>query len=737
MKQCHFTIKRIVAPLLIAALFAGLFGCGKAPAAVHVAAGAKAVQPEDAQAQLHQFDAESLAQVSSSGLITLLFDESTCAVAVKTQTGSVLWSALPQQADGDTTAHVVGVDVLHNGQKYALNSQDNAVAFGSVSYTKSDDGIRVIYVLSDSAAHLSDVIEGGAKDAKPAADGSLRIQIIVDYELKDGCLYASLSWSNLGDGEDVVTNIGFLKYFGATAQAQQNDFLLVPDGSGAVIETAVDELLEPISVAVYGSDAGGSTALTSVVAAFGQRQGNEAIAAVIQAGDAVSVIQAAKAGGEEPFNRVGADFLITPCEEKDGELYYAPKAAYTDEITVCYRFLNENNASYAGIAAVCREMLIRDYTLSTRTVKKQEDVPVMIQVIGSVERDNVLSLRKTLTDYAGAKDILTRVKSKGVNNAYLRCTGFLTGGIDAQNAAAAKPLTALGGMKGLKELNEYANGQNFSIFTDLSISTSRSGSDAVRTPSGGRASVQGSNSIADGGFAVKNRADYVLSPDSYKKAVSKTLKRFRSLGATGYCVTDVGAALSGDYKAANRQTAADSAAGLLAPLSVNSRVMVVGGNFYSLKNADVVSGLPMVCGHEETQCYTSIPFVQIILHGIVDYCFDELNLQTDSKMALLHCIEYGAIPGYVLTGKSLVNSDRYNELFLADNRLNEIGNAYTAVSGLFADLRAAHITDHYEVQNGVYCTEYESTTKVYVNYTDEAVGISGVKVEPMGYFRVN
>ena len=685
LKPFQYRIKRIVPLLLIAALLASLCGCGKVPASVSVAAGAEAITPKAVQTPLHLLAADRLEEIASSGLITLLFDEDTCAPAVKTQNGSTLWSALPQQA-GDASANVVGVQVLHNGKCYALNSQDNAVAFGSVAFEKSDNGIRVVYVLSDSASHVSDALDGKATDAKAVSDGSLRIQITAEYELRDGCLYASLSWANLGSSADVVTNIGFLKYFGATDQAQPGDFLLIPDGSGAMIETAVEEELEPVDVAVYGNGYSGQTALSGVTAAFGQRQGDEAFAAVIQAGDAISVI---------------------------------------------------SNATYAGMAAVCREMLIRDHTLSTRTVQEQDDVPVMIQVIGSVERDNFLSLRKKLTAYSGAKDLLTRVKSKGVNNAYLRCTGFLTGGTDAENAANAKSVASMGGRKGLKELNEYANGQNFSIFLDLSIASSRAKSTAVRTPSGSLAAVEPGSSLARAGFSVKDRPDYLLAPGRYKKAVSKTLNRFRFLGGTGYCVADLGASLTGDYVAENRQSVADSTADLLAPLSVNSRVMVVGGNFYSLKNADVVSGLPMVCGHEETQCYTSVPFVPVLLHGIVDYCYDEINLQTDSKMALLHCIEYGAIPGYVLTDRSLVKSEEYDAVFSADNRLNEIWNAYTAVSGLFADLRAARITNHYAVQNGVYCTEYESTTKVYVNYTDEAVSIGGVKVEPMGYFRVN
>ena len=351
MNQLYRSIKRIASLLLIAALLAGLFGCVKAPAVVRLSADAQEVLPQKAAARLHRIDAANLEEIASSGLITLLFDSDTGAFAVKTK-GGALWSALPQQEEDDTTAQVVGVNVIHNDKRYALNSQDNAVAFGSVSYETSDTGIQVSYLLSDDAVHVSDAVKGKVTDAKPVKDGSLRIRVTASYDMKDGCLYASLTWENLGSSTDIVTDIGFLEYFGAEKKAQEGDFLLVPDGCGAVIDTAGEEEVEPIDVAVYGDDYNRHTAFTSVVAAFGQKQGSEAVAAVIQEGEAVSVIRAVKASEEEPFNRIGTRFTITPYEESESELVYAPKASYTGNLTVCYRFLSDKNATAIGIAAM-------------------------------------------------------------------------------------------------------------------------------------------------------------------------------------------------------------------------------------------------------------------------------------------------------------------------------------------------------------------------------------------------
>ena len=47
------------------------------------------------------------------------------------------------------------------------------------------------------------------------------------------------------------------------------------------------------------------------------------------------------------------------------------------------------------------------------------------------------------------------------------------------------------------------------------------------------------------------------------------------------------------------------------------------------------------------------------------------------------------------------------------------------------------MTAHYEVQEGVYCTEYNNSTTLYFNYTDEAVTVNSITVEPMSCQRVN
>lgn len=59
---------------------------------------------------------------------------------------------------------------------------------------------------------------------------------------------------------------------------------------------------------------------------------------------------------------------------------------YSGEINVCYRFLTNKNASYSGMAIACREQLIRNSVLSTRTVTSSAHLPFALTILGTAQK---------------------------------------------------------------------------------------------------------------------------------------------------------------------------------------------------------------------------------------------------------------------------------------------------------------------------------------------------------------
>ncbi len=697
-----------------------------------------------ADMSLHYSAADTLKEIDTSGLITLLFDEVSSSVGVRITNSveSKLWSALPQYSENNVLsdeAEIFSLEIVHNENRYILNSQDNSVAQGSFYWNETSNGFEVTYLITDNADCISSIDLGATDEMyKTAVKDNILYKVVVTYTLKDGCFYASFDWVNLGDEDDILVNIGFLEYFGAQAFAQQGDYILVPDGCGALIDIASKEEVAPVDIAVYGSDVYDSEPLDSVVAAYGMKSGNDAFAAVIENGDAISRIKAVKSDSESDYNRVGTCFNITLSATENDKIYYSD-FSYDGNLNICYRFLSGANATYAGMAAACREQLVRNFTLSTRSVEASEYMPVMVNVIGSAAHDSTFALKKKLTTFSEAVDVLSRMKSKGINNVYLRYSGALSGGINESNAADAVPLRSLGGNSDFTELNDYASGLNFKVFLDLAlVSDTKKSSNSVKNVCGDTFSYRNEDFITKSGFPVKKSKRYLLCIDNLEDTVLSVLDRFDDMDSTGYCVTDAGAVLCTDIShKITRTDVAKDISNKIAPLSTSSSVMVNKGNFYSLKNADVVTSLPMNSGRTATMSYTPVPFVQLILHGITEYTFDAINISSDSKISLLKCVEYGAVPGFVLTNNSFDKDEKYATVFAVDNWLNTIYDTYSSVGEVLNDLRSSRITNHYLVSAGVYCTEYESTTRIYVNYTNEPVTVSGITVEPMSFFRVN
>ncbi len=739
-------LKKFTALLMAAVVVLSLCGCvGKGKTAVTVLRDVEPVYSETVDASKHYCEALTLKPVASSGLIALLYDENSKGVVVKVtgKTDSKQWFSLPEaDADAaDSKANVVELEVIHKGGRYFLNSQDDSVAVDCSVMETVENGLKITYMITDAPSAVHNVGQGAADEVYSAAvRDNILYKVEVTYILKDGCLYADLAWKNLGSSADILANIAFLEHFGAVNQAaaQQGDFILVPDGCGATIDLASEVPTEPVNIKVYG-DFNEPDALNAVVPAYGMKCGNDAFVAIIEQGDAVASINAEKAADSFGYSRVGAEFEINP-SQTDGVQQHYSDINYGDKISICFRFLSGTDATYAGLAAACREQLVRDYVLSTGSVTETEYMPIIVNTIGKATKNGKLPIRKTLTDFSEAYDLLNRIKSKGINNVYLRYSGALAGGLDAENALNAGLGRGLGGKSALTQLNDYASGFNFNIFLDVSLVTSSSPIEAVGNLLSFVSKISDKNILEKSGFVKDNRSRYVTPLSKLEAAVLSVLECFNGLDATGFCVADAASALYNDYYGKiNREKAASMIGESVQPLSTQNLVMVEKGNFYSLKNADVVVNIPMTCGRKQDDAYTAVPFVQIILHGIIEFSGEALNLSADEDLQVnfLRSIEFGALSSFALTNDNFDGSDKYDAIFNTDNWLNMMYSCYSRCHETLNDLRSSRITNHYEVSPGVYCTEYESTTRIYVNYTQEPVAVSGITVEPMNFFRVN
>ena len=360
--------------------------------------------------QFHKVDNSAFSVVSKSGLIELLFDKNTTAVAIRDTNSGAIWSSLPEaNVEKNIQSYAVELTLSDGGNKiYRLNSQDNSVAHGNFVYTASVDGISVTYSMALDK-------ETGATEIDKVKDGTIRADITVLYTLRDGSFYVNASMNNLHLPDGIfLEDITILNNFGAYEESGAEDYLFVPDGSGAIIKTGVeDNEFSSISLAVYGEDAavtGNRSPSSCLIGAFGIKKSDSAFLCIIEKGDAIATINANRSS-DTSLNNVNATFNITDIYSEDIQ-----SNPYKDEITLCYRFLSGKSATYSGMATACRENLIRNSVLSTKTVDASSgNLPMVVSVQGGYKD----SERKyhALSSYQQTLSLVTLLKAKGVDKA--------------------------------------------------------------------------------------------------------------------------------------------------------------------------------------------------------------------------------------------------------------------------------------------------------------------------------
>jgi len=237
-------------------------------------------------------------------------------------------------------------------------------------------------------------------------------------------------------------------------------------------------------------------------------------------------------------------------------------------------------------------------------------------------------------------------------------------------------------------------------------------------------------------FGVDNITKRFLKFTKIDKAVLKLFDNTDKLDITGYCLNDVGEFLYADYnKGITRQEVMSELSTQSMTASMNRKLMVSVGNFYAVKNADSVVDLAFSTSVEESADYYGVPFVPAIFHGIFDYSPTPINMSENPETAFLKSVEYGACPSFELVYNTNDRYDFYS--FYYENWMSFISESYKKANSALSDLRDYKISAHYAVQDGVYCTEFNNGSLIYVNYTDSPVAIGKFSVPARDFIRIN
>ena len=681
--------------------------------------------------------------VASSGWLELFLDQDSMTAQVR-GFDEAEWFTLPQIPNtprANQGAAAVTLDIIVNGQRITLNSQDHSVYWNNATSQVIEDGVQVNYLITPNR-------ETAQRD--DLTQSCVAFTVFVRYIVRDGNFIVEADWENTSDNPNAfIETMGLMERFGTLRNPGEDDFLLLPDGGGALLFPARANheqgfaTTADLHFAVYGEDPTNpvvgehSESLINInhrdevlganVAAFGARYRNTAFTAVVARGAAMATIVAQQnIPGEQNVRQsaVGTRFTITPTRLDGNTLHRATESFGNinidgDEefpLRISYRFFfGTSSAEFSSMATSIREQLINAGILSsTKTVRNPDwPLPLHLTLIGTQQQG---LRRQTLTTFDQGLDIATRLKNRGVDNMNLRFIGAIT-----ENPERTRPLRRLGGNSDLAILQNYCQAQSFTLFLDATV-------------------LQGRGAVDITGSALPLR-----TTDGVTQSVRSRINRLSDLTG-GISISDAGNTLHADHRMGhNRQEVAGHLVDILPALATQQQMMIDHGHFHTIRTADVIVNLPLSPQlrtsprSDQTPRYQCVPLLAMILSGIVDYSGISLNLAHNpgeeplirSDM-FLRSIAYGAVPAFTWTATAQ-NSD--DPLYF-EAHLEAAVEIYEANATL-ADLRRERIVSyHYDTDARVSITQFSNGTIIYVNFSNRVVTVNDIQISARNFVRV-
>ncbi len=626
-----------------------------------------------------------------------------------------------------------------NGSRDA-NSASGCVAKGGLKVTKIKDGVQLMFNFVD-----------------------LEFKIPVTYVIKDDHLEASVDLKNFDEGtKNQLITLQFLPCMGAANQ-QENGYLFVPDGCGAVAGFNKGIISSGYSKMVYSGDRA-EVAEQNVTQqedirfpVFGTVvEGKGAMFGIITSGDGASTIYARTASTRQNYNvissrlryriyRVGTS-LYTNAGTGDRISTVTQAPFGVDSYTLRYYFLSGEDANYSGMANC-----YRDYLTKEKGLKKSVDKSTLaLNVYGSLETTaNFLGIKynkkRVLTSFEDAQNIVEELKESGVDNISLLYTGWTNNGvINRKYLKSAAPLSVLGGKKDLDTLLQYLKDNDFEYYLGadfLNYTTSGGGvsrkNDSSIAPNGDLA-VQFDYSIVTYEYDPEIKPWVLISPLELKSASSKFIKNFNKRGYDSIFLANIGSMVYSDFSPKDgiyRSTSITLFENFVKDIEVEN-VAVDGGNSYVVPYADRIYNLSISSSKYDLFDY-DVPFMQMVLHGYKNYTTPAVVQSVDPKTTYLKSLETGSDLQFLC-----ISDDSYN---LRETRLSSM---YSSEFSLWKDTAVEYYKAQKQVNNpvfdqtivkheclaaNVFKTVYSNGTTVYVNYSDQDVTVEDVTVKAENY----
>lgn len=622
--------------------------------------------------------------------------------------------------------------------------------------------VKAGYTAEDYAADMGDT----------ETEETMSFTIPVEYRLTEDGFEASVPASEITEeGGYSIYRIDLLKFFGAGGSTDDG-YMMVPDGSGALINFNNGKISDDAySQYVYDMDPVTQSYIKTEnteaarLPVFGIKNGDSAFLAVITSGDALSSVNADVSGKLNKYNYCYAEFSLREMEllnmfGVEGTKADTPsleKNLYDETFTIRYSMLSGDDASYSGMARCYRNQLIGEGKLAEQT--KDTELPFYLDILGGVEEnEHILGIPYRgiypMTTFTEAAQIAQDCQASGVSNIKMNYYGWFNRGIYHDVADKVNVIGSLGGKSGLEELSSEITENGGSFYADVAFQ---------RVPeTSKRFNYMLSASKYYSGYVVSlgalnpstlrqtsalnwyNELQYeILSPKFLPRYVDAFSSQMEKTDIDGVSLRDLGDVLASDKKRTeviDRQQAKEVVEGQFETLSATGKkLMVTGGNAYSLSYASDLEGVP-VSDSAFFIIDEQIPFYEMVIHGSVNYTGSAINLNDtyNKDNIVLSYIEYGTAPRFLFSEKDSSNikytssADKYSVQYSVWKE--DAAEIYSRIAQALDPVAGSAMVSHETLSSGLKKIVYDNGVTIYVNHSEQDITENGITVKAGSYY---
>lgn len=593
----------------------------------------------------------------------------------------------------------------------------------------------------------------------------LGIFLSLEISLKEDGIVITIPSSEIEEkGKFGIVSIEIAPFFGAQGD-NANGYIFYPDGCGAIMRhdsakerpklmDVYNELIfspENINISEYSSNITEQDKRSPKLPIYGIKNDRNAFLAIVVKNAEEASINVYPCGYAIDLNRAGFElhyrhsydvFLSNITVRGSNTAKNVESKRYTkdpvlNDFEVKFIFLSENNANYSGMANAYREYLIKNNKL-IKSAEYKENIPMVINLFMGIKEERIIFDKYIpMTTFEQGIMIIEQLKNKGIGELQVNLVGWTRDGygIYPENWP---PNFKLGGSSGLKKLLEYTAGNNIKVFLRTNsieaVTDSRNFSkrkDVIMQVNG----IPVTNSKGD---------SFILNPSASSKYIKGYISKIFMFEKTGLALEKVGEMLYADYNKKNPSSRSQT-------LKAQEDIFILasehempigadGGNEYVLKYADHLFNIPVGSSNYHFTDET-IPFFQMVIHGIVPYFSEPGNLAYNLAQQKLQWIEYGCMPLFELTYENTVKlkHTKYNKLFNSqyESWIDTIADIYTEFNERLKETWNAQIIQHEKINDDLVKVVYSNGIIIYINYGDNEQHCEGYRIKAQDYIVIN